>query len=139
MRNQTDERRQYARHPIQVPLAVWPKDGTERFVSRIGDLSEGGLSFTSPNPMTKGTGVEIEFPVYDRRFTLKGAVTSCTEVTDATSYRVGLAFTSTGMSFKMKLAEQVLRINQLRRDLTRQRGTDVTIEEAGEHWVEQYA
>jgi len=139
MSEETVGRRKHARHPIQLPLAVRPSGGTSRLLSKVGDLSEGGLSFTSPSPMPRGASVELEFPVYDRRFTLEASVASCVETANPTAYRVGLAFLSPTPSFRLKLAEQVLTINQLRRDLSLQRGTEVTLEEAGQLWVEQYA
>ncbi len=134
-----DERRRYARHPIHVPLAVRPADGSAQFTATMGDLSEAGLSFTSPHAISAGAGVEIDLPVYDRRFTLEGSVASCIESTDRAAFRVGLAFTAPGPSFRLKVAEQMLRIKQLRRDLARERGCDVSLEEASQRWVDQYA
>lgn len=133
------ERRSYLRHPIRVPLAVRPRDGGPEFLSRIGDISAGGVSFTSPKPLPEGTGVEVELPVSDERFALLGAVASCIGGRDAGTYRIGLCFLQPGMSFRMKLAEQVLRVGRLREELSRSRGMDVSLEEAAQYWVDQYA
>ncbi|MBL8950599.1 MAG: hypothetical protein JNK82_07480, partial [Myxococcaceae bacterium] len=42
-------------------------------------------------------------------------------------------------NFKMKLAEQVLRIEELRSLLTKERGVEVTSKEAAQVWVDQFA
>lgn len=139
MQNPGAERRSYERHPIRVPLAVRPRDGSRRFVSEVGDLSEGGLSFACPEPMPEGSTLEIELPVNNERFMLIGAVASCVEATGARTFRVGLAFVNPEMHFRMKIAEQFLRISELQRDLSRERGAEVSIEEAAQRWVDQYA
>ncbi|MBL8957828.1 MAG: PilZ domain-containing protein, partial [Myxococcaceae bacterium] len=108
MEDRYENRRRFVRHPIRVPVSVRPHGGSEPFLSRAGDLSEGGLSFASVAPFERGAMVDIELPVHHSRFTLKGAVASCTAHEDG-SWRIGLSFTETGLNFKMKLAEQVLR------------------------------
>jgi hypothetical protein len=130
-------RRQFVRHPIQVPLTVRPKDGAE-FLTRVGDISEGGVSFSSPQPLAVGHAVEVVIPVHDSRFTLTGTVASVVELGGG-ALRIGLKFVDTDARFKMKLAEQVLRIEDLRETLSRERGTPVTNREAAEIWVDRYA
>jgi c-di-GMP-binding flagellar brake protein YcgR len=132
------DRRQYVRHPIRLPLAVRPQNGAEEFRSRVGDLSEGGLSFVSPQSLALGGSVEVELPVQLTRFTLVGSVASCVQV-KSHLFRVGLAFVDPGMGFKTKLAEQVLRIEVLRAALSQERGLEVSREEAAQVWVEQFA
>src|SRR4051812_27474280 len=132
-----DERRQYVRHHIRVPLQVRLNDGSPEFVSRTGDLSEAGLSFLSPRPLEKGTLLEIDIPVSVRRFKMPGMVRGCSEVEGG--FRIGLSFEETGSLFRMKLAEQVLRIAELQKEMARERGEEVTYTEAAEAWVEKFA
>jgi hypothetical protein len=132
------EQRRYLRHPIQVPLAVRPKDGP-RFLSRVGDLSEGGVSFTAGGPLPVGTAIEVELPVHHSRFVLTGTVVACVELPAVGIWRVGLSFVEPEMSFKLKLAEQVLRIDELQLELAQERGAEVTRAEAAQVWVERYA
>jgi hypothetical protein len=132
-----EKQRQYVRHPIRVPLAVRPKDGSPELTSRSGDLSEGGLSFASPRAMALGSAVEVDLPVNARRFTLLGTVRSCIVADEG--YRVGVAFEEPSAHFRMKLAEQVLRIAELQRELSEERGVEVSSREAAQAWVDQYA
>lgn len=131
------ERRQYARHPLRVPLAVRPSNGNAPYLSRVCDLSEGGVSFTSPTPLAPGATVEVVLPVAHHRFTMAGTVRSC--VAGDGGFRIGLAFVEPQMSFRMKLAEQALRIAEFQRDLERERGAPVSLQEATQVWVERYA
>jgi hypothetical protein len=130
-------RRAFVRHPIQVPLSVRVPGG-EEFRSRVADISEGGVSFTSPLALEKGGAVEVVIPVHDSRFTLTGTVAWCSEAEDG-GFRIGLSFIEPGTHFKMKLAEQVLRIEDLQQTLSRERGVSVTRQEAADLWVERYA
>ena len=129
------DRRRYVRHPIRVPMSV-RREG-QQFRSRAGDISEGGVSFDSGTPLAVGSTVEVQLPVHHTRFTLAGTVASCVALEGG--FRVGVSFVETGVQFKMKLAEQVLRIDELRLSLTQERGVEVTTREAAQVWVEQYA
>jgi hypothetical protein len=128
-------RRRYVRHPIRVPVVV--RYGGIDLRTRSGDISEGGLSFEAAAELLHGTQVEVELPVHHTRFKLTGTVASCVPMGE--SFRVGLSFVETGLQFKMKLAEQVLRIEELRQTLSLERGREVTNSEAAAIWVEKYA
>ena len=129
------QRRRYVRHPIRVPLVV--RYGGTDLRTRSGDLSEGGLSFQAINELVHGTQVEVELPVNHTRFKLIGTVAACVRAGEG--FRVGLSFVETGLMFKMKLAEQVLRIEELRLALSKERGHEVDKAEAAAIWVEKYA
>jgi len=133
----SSERRRYVRHPIHFPIAIRRGGGDEDTRSHIGNLSEGGLCFDSPLSWTPESTLEVSFPVGDRLFTLQATVVRCVASDD--KYLVGVAFLEPQTSFRMKLAEQVLRIEELRRDLSRERGEEVSNEEAARLWVDDYA
>jgi len=138
MEDRYADRRRFVRHPIRVPLSVRPHGAEQPFLSRAGDVSEGGLSFGSAVAFERGATVDVELPVHHSRFTLTGTVAACAPLPDGT-FRVGLSFVETGLQFKMKLAEQVLRIEELRQTLSSERGTEVTSREAAQIWVDQFA
>ena len=135
---QSPERRTYARHPIRVPITVRPPSGGPELRTTVGDLSEGGLCFSCPIQLETGGTVEVSLPIADASFTMTGTVTRSTPAEEG-GFCVGIAFLHPTMSFRMKLAEQVLRIHELRQELARERGKEVTDEEAARHWVERYA
>jgi hypothetical protein len=133
--NEFTDRRSHARHPIRTPLQLRVADAALR--CRTGDLSEGGLFFESPQEFPAGTNVEVTFPIEAERFALSGTVANCAEV--GAGYRIGVVFGEPSQTFRRKLAEQILRIQELRRELGRIRGEDVSAEEAAREWVEYYA
>jgi hypothetical protein len=133
------ERRRYARHPIRVPTRVRPRGGLPEFQSRVADLSEGGLCFDSPEPLPLETTVDISLPIADERFTVVGTVVRSVPSETGDAHVIGVAFVHPAMSFRMKIAEQVLRIQELRRELSRELGREVPNEEAADRWVADYA
>ena len=75
---------------------------------------------------------DLEIPIGDRTFRLSGTVVHCGgEPVDG--FRVGVAFRAPSMRFRAKLAEQLLRIEELERTLR------VSREEAARRWAEEYA
>jgi c-di-GMP-binding flagellar brake protein YcgR len=133
------DRRRYVRHPIRVPVDVRPRGDTPDFVSRVADLSEGGLAFVSPQAMATDAVLDISLPVGDQRFTVAATVVRCLTAEGEDSYRIGVAFLHPAMAFRMKIAEQILRIHELQRSLCVELGREVSIEEAATQWVENYA
>ena len=133
------ERRRYARHPIRVPTRVLPRGGVPEFQSRVANLSEGGLCFESPEPLPLETTVDISLPIADQRFTVVGTVVRSVSSETGDTHVIGVAFVHPAMSFRMKIAEQVLRIQELRRELSRELGREVPSEEAADRWVADYA
>ncbi|MGH7898216.1 MAG: PilZ domain-containing protein, partial [Candidatus Binatia bacterium] len=123
---------------IRVPLAVRPRTGGSELKSTVGDLSEGGLAFACDSPLEPGTVVEVSLPLADQPFLLVGCVRRC-EPAATSEFRIGVEFLHPAMSFRMKLAEQILRIQELRRELSRERGEEISNEEAARQWVERYA
>src|ERR1051326_1767671 len=133
------ERRRYARHPIRVPIDVCPRAGSAEFVSCVADLSESGLSFEAPHALATDTMIDISLRVVDQRFRVVAIVVRCLAAEGSDTYRVGIAFVHPAMAFRMKIAEQVLRIQELRRTLCAELGREVTMEEAAKEWVDNYA
>jgi PilZ domain len=133
------ERRRSARHPIRVPIDVRPRAGSAQFVSCVADLSQSGLSFASPHAIATDTVIDISLPIGDQRFSVAATVVRCLAAEGRDSYRIGIAFLHPAMAFRMKIAEQVLRIQELRRTLSAELGRDVSVEEAAKQWVDNYA
>lgn len=126
------------RHPIRVPIFVRPLSGAPAFPARVGDLSQGGLSFLRDAPLPERAALEVELPVQAQRFTLTGRVVRCAPVTPE-GFEIGLAFDHPTHHFRLKLAEQVLRIQRLRAELSARAGAPVTEAQAAEQWVARYA
>jgi hypothetical protein len=101
----------------------------------VGDLSDGGVSFTAPRSISEGLRIDVELALEGHRFKLRGTVMYCNKTIDGAQFRIGLSFDEPPVAFKWKLADQALQISGLQRDLERERGTEVTFEEAARLWV----
>ncbi|MGH7818809.1 MAG: PilZ domain-containing protein [Candidatus Binatia bacterium] len=134
-----EDRRSNARYPIPLPLRFRVSERKDEWRSRALDLAEGGLSFFSPYWLSEGTLLSLTFPLQAERFTLTGAVAYCRESKPGGSFRVGLYFVRPTLGFRLKLADEITAIRELRKELHLARGEEVSLEEAAREWVEYSA
>lgn len=132
------ERRKSARYPISVPVRFRLAGEAGERKSTIADVSEGGVSFRSDDPIATGAVVDLALPLEDERFTLTGSVVHCAPETKG-GFRVGVALVPPADAFRRKLTEQIVMIEKLREELSQQRGAKVSLEEAAREWVTYYA
>jgi len=133
------ERRKFFRHPIQVPIKLRVADSKESFSSESRDLSLGGLNFTWPKKIAKGTTLDITIPVKEKFFELRGRVVFCKEDHRSARFHTGVSFTDFPSAFKARLAEEVLQILEYRKTISRELGHEVSEEEAASKWVREFA
>lgn len=114
-------------------------DKTVDFKSRTGDLSEGGLSFLLSEEVAEGTQLDLTIPLEGRRFHITGTVVYCRKETANNAYRIGIFFVNPDMAFRAKLAEEVLRIEEFRKEMSRRMGCEISPEDAARRWIEKYA
>ena len=138
MRDDVRERRASPRVPIPVPVRYRVSGSEHELRSEIADLSAGGLSFASDEPLDPGTLLEVTFPLETARFVLEATVVQVTAEREDV-FLIGVRFLAPDERFRARLAEQVLRINERRRELSLVRNEEVTTEEAARHWIERYA
>lgn len=137
MQSRPCERRRFTRYAIPVPVRC-RSDG-DGFETRAGDLSGGGVSFLAGHRLPPGQEVEVALPLERDSFRMRGEVVRCEPDPEAGDYRVGVRFSNDEHRFRAKLGEQVARIHQLRRELSRLRGVEVSVDEAATEWVRHYA
>jgi len=109
------------------------------FKSRTGDLSEGGLSFLLQEEVPEGTELDLTIPLEGHRFRMVGNVAYCRREASEDFFRIGIAFQNPDMAFRAKLAEEILRIEEFRKDLSKRLGKELTQEEAARRWIQKYA
>ena len=128
------ERRNATRHGIPVPLRFRSPEGEERD-SLVLDLSEGGISFHAPRPLEQGVLLGFRFPLEGEEFQLTGAVAWCRAEPAPDGFRVGAYFLRPSMGFRLRLAQEIEQIQDLRKELMLIRGEEVTPEEAAREWL----
>ncbi len=133
------ERRQFFRHPISVPIRLRVATHDRVFGSNSSDISLGGLNFSWPKKLSKGTLIDITIPVKEKFFDVKAKVVFSKEDKKTARFRTGVSFTDFPSAFKARLAEEVLQILELRKNLSRELGREITEEEAAKKWVNEFA
>ncbi len=139
MENSGKERRNYFRHPIQVPLRLRPAKNTTSENATSQDISLGGLNFIWPKKLSRGSLLDITIPVKEKLFELRAKVAYSREDRKTARYFIGVAFIDFPSAFKARLAEEVLEIMEFQKTISRQQGHEVSEEEAASQWVRDHA
>ena len=135
----TKEKRKFFRHPIQWPLTLRVLNTTRTVSSQARDISLGGLKFSWPKKISKGTLLDITIPVKEKFFDVKAKVVYSQEDRKTAHYFTGVSFVDFPSAFKARLAEEVLEILEYRKSISRQLGHEVSEEEAAKKWVHEFA
>ena len=133
------ERRQFFRHPIHAPLKLRGAPQDCVFTATSADISLGGLNFSWPKKLLKGTQLDITIPVKEKFFDIKAKVVYSKEDKKTAHFLIGVYFTDFPSAFKARLAEEVLQILEFRKSLSRELGHEITEEEAAKKWVSEFA
>ena len=133
------ERRKFFRHPIQVPLKLRLKERAAEMSSQSREISLGGLSFVWPRKLSRGSFLNITIPVKEKLFELSAQVAYSREDRKTARYFTGVTFVDFPSAFKARLAEEVLQILEFRKSISRERGQEVSEEEAASQWVREHA
>jgi hypothetical protein len=129
--------RRFIRHPSDIPIQIrWnARRGTQS--EPLTNISAGGLSFHTADFIAAGTAIDVSVPIGDRHFNAGGTVVWCRPEDDG--YTVGIEFTGSGDSFKMRMVEQICHIEHYKREIKRLQGRDLSGEEAANEWIARYA
>lgn len=133
------ERRKFLRTPLKIPVELQlPKDRIP-IHSQTGDLSEGGLHFYFVRELVPGTVLQVKLHVAGRLFRLTGEIVYSFRDEITGLFRTGLKFKEPASAFRAKIAEEILRIQKFREELSRKTGAAVSEEEAAQEWVKRYS
>ena len=133
------EKRQFYRHPVNVPIQLKMEKTRDSYVSESKDISLGGLSFVWPSKLSKGLLLTLAIPVKEKVFDIKARVAYSKGYKKSNQFRTGVAFISPPDAFKARLAEEVLQIIEYQKSISRELGYDLSEEEAAKKWVSRYA
>lgn len=127
--------RQYIRHPFDVTIRYTVGESVTDGEA-LKDISEGGLCFHTPNPVTPGSRIHIEIPVEGTAFTADGVVVWCRE---QEGYEVGVRFDEATQNFSLRMVEQLCHIKHYQQEVRAREGRELSNEEAALEWIEKYA
>lgn len=131
----TQIKREYIRHPSNIPLEVVLGKISEACLAL--DVAEGGLCFISEHAADLQQGITIAFPLCTPTFTVDGFVRWCLKT--GNQYLVGVAFRSDAINYAVRMVEQVCHIENYREQIKQQQGIELSSQEAANQWIQKYA
>jgi len=131
-----DNRRSFIRHPVDVPIQIYPQLSPLLTDVQMRDVGTGGIAFRSNVALDAGTLLIIAIPHVHPPFEETCMV--CWSQPEADGFEVGVRFLDQEGLFKARLVEQVCYIENYRRQEI-SRGRELTIEESAREWVGKYA
>ncbi len=128
--------RRYLRHPVDLPIELYPTSGQPRL--RLRNYSFCGLCCSSPRHLQPGTAVEIEIPdIQPPSYHGQGVVAWCVEA--GGHYEVGIRFATESEAFEARMAEQMCHIESYRRRVSMLEERELSPDEAAFEWINEYA
>jgi hypothetical protein len=131
-----NERRKFFRHPVDVPIQVFPQElNTEKYVP-MSDIGEGGIAFQTNVFFEDGTRLKVRIPHVHPPFEAIGVVCWHRRLDD--QLEVGLMFLDEETAFRVRMVEQVCQIEKYRKQLLAG-GISASFQDAASEWIEKYA
>ena len=134
------DKRHYYRHPIRVPLQVEEISSEINKIQKAQceDLSEKGLSFFWNHALSEGSLIHLMIPIEKQVFKVEGRVAYSRKIKMGL-FRIGVAFQNARSAFEAKLAEEILKIKEYRKNISINLGTEISEEDAAKKWIEKFA
>jgi len=131
-----DERRRYFRHPVDVPIQIFPQ--TIHPINNVPllDVGEGGLSFRTNVVFEPGSHLIVRIDSVEPVFEAVGVV-RWNAVRDG-EHEVGVQFLDDETRFRLRMVEQVCQIEKFRQSCLENDGRDMDFEQAAREWIERY-
>jgi hypothetical protein len=133
--------RKYIRHPSDVPIRVTldlvEDDSDDLEDQTLTNLSLGGLSFISTQPLKTGQKASVCIPVLKQDNCLAGTVVWCEK--SKNGYEIGVEFEGSKDVFRLRMIEQICHIEHYRKEVKLVEGRELSSEEAATEWIKRYA
>lgn len=132
------ERRAFYRHPVRIPIQVFPQSVPGKQVD-TKNLSIGGLAFQTCTNLEKGDVIKIKISFANRpEFEAACVVCWQQKLTDSELLDVGVKFLDEETSFKARMVEQICHIQDYQKQ-QEEDGRELTFAEAAKEWIEKFA
>lgn len=132
----SDERREYIRHPVDVPIHVFLQtDEALKYIS-MSDVGEGGVAFQTNVAFEDGTILKVNVPHVHPPF--EAACVVCWRQVKGEGFEIGVKFLDEDSRFRARMVEQVCHIEDYRQKAMKE-GRDLSVEESANEWISQYA
>ena len=131
-----DERRNFFRHPVDVPIQIFPQRLQTGEHVPMSDIGEGGIAFQTNVFFENGARLKVRIPHVHPPFEAVGVVCWHRSLDD--QLEVGLMFLNEVTPFRVRMVEQICQIEKYRNQLQIE-GHAVSFQKAASEWVEKFA
>ncbi len=129
--------RAFVRHTSDIPIEVQPEDLSINTEERLTNIGAGGLSFCTSVELHKGAHVRIRISLVNPVFEVRGRVVWCRKVGE--THHVGIQFVEANDSSRVRMIEQICRIEQYKKEILRKEGRTLSGRDAALEWIGRYA
>ena len=131
--------REFIRHPTSVPFQLEELESDFRHsANKLNNVSYGGVSCMSSEPVEKGTTVKMKVECVNPDFEITGKAVWCRVNQDI--YEIGIEFiASEDKVFLLRMVEQICHIEHYRHEVKQKENRELSSEEAAREWIEKYA
>jgi len=130
--------RNYIRHPSDIPIDFQAEaELAEAHSDHLKNVSQGGLAFHSPTPLTPGSLIRVKIPLVKPVFQAVGRVTWCRHCGD--QFEIGIEFLDRDDVFRARMVEQLCHIEHYRQQVLAEEGRRLSSEQAAREWIQRFA
>ncbi len=131
--------REFIRHPATVPIQLIELESeVEHKINTLNNVSFGGISCLSSEPVDKGKAIKIKVECVNPDFEITGKAVWCHAKNDM--YEIGIEFiVNKDQIFFLRMVEQICHIEHYRNEILQSEGRKLSIEEAAKEWIEKHA
>lgn len=135
--------RHFIRHPSDIPIEILfsrpaskssDKTGSQK---ELNNISYGGLSFSTEQPLRKGDILSVRIAISSRIFEAQGAVSWCKP--QDSQYLIGIEFLDQDDAFMARMVEQICHIEHYKHEVYEKEGRSLSSKAASLEWIEKFA
>jgi hypothetical protein len=129
--------RTFVRHPSDIPIEVHPENINPGKNESLSNVSMGGICFRSDTSFDENLIIKIRITFIKPVFEAKGKVVWCRKENEF--FDVGVEFLEYGDVFRIRMVEQICRIENYKKEVMEKEGRTLSGTEAAIEWINKYA
>lgn len=130
------ERRKSKRYPIAYPVEC--ENGQEKKAFAMVNVSENGLSFTTPEAIHEKDVLDLHIFLKKKMFNVKAVVVYAQQQKRKDMYSIGARFMRTPSDFRVILSQEVEDISQLLRESNLYNNKNISFKKASMKYLENF-
>ncbi len=124
-------------HPPVIPVTVKIANNPDPVKKPVKKKDRIRLLVNTENSFEPKSIVRVNYPVTDKDFIVTGTVIKCEE--DKSRYNVVIEFSDPDNICRVRMVEQICRIELYKRQVLKNEGRSITKTQAALEWIDKYA